>query len=151
MAEVKPERTNWRCEKISNRHRLYGLKTPAVDIDFLLLEHTYGIPAALVEYKDKHAREPNLDDSNYRAIKALADGYIRKLPFMIVFYCSDKWTYRVIPVNDTAKDSYAENQLMSEQEYVKSLYLLRNYVLEVGDELTISKLNNEIPENINLK
>ena len=39
MAEVRPERTGWRDEKLSQRHRMWGWDCPAVDIDFLLLGH----------------------------------------------------------------------------------------------------------------
>ena len=36
--EVRKERTGWRDEEISRRHRLWGVSCAATDIDFLLVE-----------------------------------------------------------------------------------------------------------------
>ena len=36
---VPRERTGWRDEEISRRHRLYGVSCPMIDIDFLVSEN----------------------------------------------------------------------------------------------------------------
>ena len=48
--EVRNERTGWRDEGISRRHRLWGVTCAATDIDFLLVEQNYNTPRAIVEW-----------------------------------------------------------------------------------------------------
>ena len=146
---VSPERTGWRCQKISERHREWGYNCPAVDLDFMVAEYNHGLPVALVEYKDKHAQPPNLDHPTYKALSALADGYTKPLPFLIAIYCPDEWWFRIIPVNDTAKDYYKTSLNLTEQRFVKSLYLLREKTLSDEDLAAIDKLNTTYPDGEN--
>lgn len=67
------ERTGWRDQEISRRHRRWGFHCMATDVDFLLVEHHVGMPIALVEYKHWRARPVNLDHPSYLALVALAD------------------------------------------------------------------------------
>jgi len=145
MNQVSKERTGWRCEKISRRHRTWGYNCPAVDLDFVVAEYNHEIPVALVEYKDVHAREPNLDDPTYKALAALADGYKNPLPFLIAFYNPDDWWFRVIPVNEAAKFYYEGRTLLTEQRFVKSLYYMRHKAILNKDQLLIEGLNNIAP------
>ena len=55
VMEVKKERSGWRDEGISRRHRLWGVSCSATDIDFLLVEYIYNTPKAIIEYKNEHA------------------------------------------------------------------------------------------------
>ena len=142
---VRQERTGWRCQEISKRHRLWGYNCPAVDLDFMVAEYNYGKPVALVEYKEKSARPPVLTHPTYQALTALADGYNDgPLPFMVVRYCTEVWWFDVIPVNDAAKSVFAalNGRKMSEQEFVKSLYWLRKRTLSERDKAVIAQLNN---------
>ena len=47
---VKEERSGWRDEMLSQRHRDWGFNCPAIDIDFLLIEYNSAKVKALVEY-----------------------------------------------------------------------------------------------------
>jgi hypothetical protein len=147
--QVSKERTGWRCEKISRRHREWGYNCPAVDLDFMVAEYNYGKPVALIEYKDKQAQPANVDHPTYKALIDLADGYKGgSLPCLIAVYCSENWWFNVYPLNDAAKNFYSHviGKTISEQRFVRSLYLLRKKVLTDEDELFISKLNNITPK-----
>ena len=48
---VRQERTNWRDQELSARHRTWGFNCPAVDLDFLMVEYNIGKPVGLIEYK----------------------------------------------------------------------------------------------------
>lgn len=147
---VRQERTGWRCQAISNRHRQWGYNCPAVDLDFVVAEYNHGKPVALVEYKDRHAKAPDIGHPTYCALCNLADGYSGgPLPFFIATYDPEDWWFRVLPINVKAIDHYrhlAKNEVLTEQRFVRSLYLLRKSVLDQNDELAISKLNDIVPD-----
>ena len=148
---VRQERTGWRCQEISKRHRVWGYNCPTVDLDFVVAEYNHGKPVAIVEYKDSHAEEPDLDHPTYKALGALAGGYNEgELPFMVVFYDSQDWWFRVIPVNDSARKHYKHcaGELLTEQRFVRSLYLLRKTVLDENDERAIAGLNDRLPQEV---
>lgn len=141
MAEcsVRQERTHWRDQEISLRHREWGFNCPAVDLDFLVAEYNIGKPVALVEYKHFNAQAPNLLHPTYRALTDLADGYRNKpLPFLVAFYWPEIWAFRILPVNDVARGSFAETEELSEFEFVRRLYRLRRLVLaqQIADKLS---------------
>lgn len=130
---VRVERTGWRDQEISNRHRMWGFNCPCVDLDFLVVEYNLGKPVALVEYKAKGAKEPLLDHATYRALKLLADGYsATPLPFMVVFYRTDIWAFQVRPINDEAKKWFSNKEVLTERDYVSRLYEMRNLALKEG-------------------
>lgn len=131
------ERSKWRDEAISLRHREWGFNCPMADIDFLAVEYNAGLPVAIVEYKQKRAQKPDIQHPTYRALKMLANR--AGLPFMIVFYCDEIWWFHVYPINHIALKHYPKPVLMTEQEYVTSLYKLRSQCVETN---IISKLNN---------
>ncbi len=120
---VRQERTSWRDEAISARHRLWGFDCPAVDIDFLQLEYNHALPAALVDYKAGKPRKLDLDGKSYRATCALADN--SQIPFVVVFYDSNHWVFWVIPVNGIAQQHFPQRLMMCERNYVSWLYRLR--------------------------
>lgn len=125
---VRPERTGWRDQKISERHRIWGYNCPAVDLDFLMVEYNVGRPVAIVEYKHQGAAMPSLVHPTYRALSVLAD--IAKIPFMIAFYHNEDWWFQIIPVNEDARKIYTHMQSMTETEFVRSLYDMRKRVIE---------------------
>lgn len=124
---VSQERTFWRDEAISQRHRLWGEACAAVDLDFILVEYSYGTPKALVEYKARGAKRPDLQHSNIRALCRLADA--SRIAFFVVLYDSTYWYVRVTPVNAVAKTYCSSEQVLSEREYVTLLYKLRGLSL----------------------
>jgi hypothetical protein len=138
------ERSGWRDEAISRRHRDWGFNCPAVDLDFLVVEYNLALPVALVEYKHHRARMPNLDHPSYQALLALADGFSPVLPFLIVFYWPETWAFRVHPVNDEARLTYHDAVGLSERRYVESLYHLRRLKVE---QVVLDRLHTELPPN----
>lgn len=146
--KASPERTGWRCEDISRRHREWGFNCPAVDLDFLMAEYNYSKPVALVEYKEARCADPNLQHPTYRTLANLADGYVEgSLPFVIAFYEPIAWWFRVLPVNDAARDHWRHcaNEILTEQRFVRGLYLLRKKVLDAADEAVLRRLNQHLP------
>lgn len=139
------ERTGWRDEAISARHREWGFNCPAADLDFVVIEYNLGAPVALVEYKHLAAFEPNLKHPTYMAHRTLANN--SRIPYMIVFYGKDPWWFRIIPANEFAADFFTPNQIMTEYEYVTKLYLIRSIAV---DEVVMRKLCRELPPEANL-
>lgn len=134
------ERTGWRDERISERHRHWGFNCPAVDLDFLVVEYNLGLPVALVEYKHFQATTPNLNHPTYRAIKRLAE--FSDLPFLIAFYWPEYWAFKVTPVNDVAAETYRPEVVLTERQFVQSLYHIRKLKIE---EHVYKALNTELP------
>lgn len=137
---VRLERTGWRDQEISNRHREWGFNCPAADLDFLVVEYNIGKPVALIEYKHHLANTPDIKHATYRALKDLADGYRgQPLPFLVGFYWPDIWAFRVWPINDIAKTAFEWDEICSEYEYVRRLYRLRRLALTRELEGRLSK------------
>lgn len=145
---VRQERTGWRCSAISERHRKWGFDCPAVDLDFVLAEYNYGLPVALIEYKERHAQLPDFSKPSYKALKALADGYKEgAIPFLVATYDAELWWFSVSPINDAARQYYRHclNQVLTEQRFVRGLLLLRKKVLTAADEAKLAELNTDLP------
>lgn len=141
---VRNERSGWRDEKISRRHRTWGFNCPAVDLDFLAVEYNIGLPVAIVEYKHWKAREPDTSHPTYRALLTLCDEHRRgSLPFLLAYYWPEFWGFRVRPLNTKAATSFKADEYLSELEYVDRLYRLRS--LTVSNEV-LARLNRERPE-----
>lgn len=127
MSLVRAERTGWRDQEISQRHRMWGWNCPAVDLDFLMVEYNVGRPVGLIEYKHYRAKKPDILHPTYRALAELAD--VANLPFLVAFYWPESWSFCVLPVNEYAKKHYTDWQPLSEREYVAGLYKLRRLKL----------------------
>lgn len=123
MTEVRKERTGWRDEALSARHREWGWDCPAIDIDFLMVEYDLGNPVAIVEYKNEHAAPQKASHPSYRAIIKLGD--LAGRPVFAVRYADDFSWFLVVPLNGVAKNFMPDRQKMSEQEWVSLLYRLR--------------------------
>lgn len=132
MPEVKQERTGWRDEALSKRHRSWGWDTPMVDIDFLVTEYDRGQPIAIIEYKNEYAKTQYSSHASYRSIKILCDR--ADIFFFAVRYASDFSWWKVISLNIKARKFLAaDQQMLDEQQYVSFLYKLRG--LEMPDDL----------------
>lgn len=148
MRPVAIERTGWRDAALSERHRQWGWNCPAVDLDFVMAEYNHGKTCALVEYKHRNARKPDLAHPTYQALADLANGYRGgPLPFFVAFYDDETWAFSVLCVNEAARRYYAgrENTWMTEQRFVESLYRLRKQVLDAQDQEAIQRLNFLLP------
>lgn len=137
------ERTGWRDQEISGRHRKWGFNCPAVDLDFLMVEYNLGYPVGLVEYKRYTAQQPNLKHPTYRALKKLAD--LAEIPFFIAFYYPDIWAFKITTVNEYSK-KYYDDKTYTERQYVKILYEIRSRRIE---ESVFNRLNNSLPKERN--
>lgn len=128
--DVKAERTGWRDEGLSLRHRWWGFDCPCVDIDFLLLEFDRGEPSALVEYKHENAREQVSGHPSYRALRKLCN--CASIPFFGTRYADDYSWFRAVPLNHFAKEWLSEATEMSEQDWVELLYKIRGNEMPEG-------------------
>lgn len=124
---VRQERTGWRDESLSRRHREWGFNCPAVDLDFLMVEYNLGKPVGLIEYKHFQARMPNLKHATYRALSELAT--VAELPFVVAFYWPSSWAFRIYPINGISKNHFRNPEDLSEREFVQRLYRLRRLKL----------------------
>ena len=74
-----------------------GLGPPALDLDFPMIEYSYGVPQALVEYKDWRAAVKLVTPS----FKALGSLYNKKgeqiLRLGVAFYWREPIAFLVVP------------------------------------------------------
>ena len=120
---VREERTEWRDLEFSKRHRKWGWDCPALDIDFLMIEYDYGIPIALVEYKNEYAITQHSSHPSYKALITL--GNLADLPVFACRYSNDLLWYKAVALNDKAHEWLPERKTMTEREWVTLLYDLR--------------------------
>jgi hypothetical protein len=147
-SKTRPERTHWRDQKLSERHRAWGFNCPAIDIDFLMVEFHTGKPVAIIDYKRYTGSIKNLNQKSIDAISTLANN--SNIPFFVVFYWDDVWAFQITAINNIAKNillqyKIDENKILTEQQYVYFLYKLRNIKLTKQEEELIKSLNNKLP------
>ena len=119
------ERTGWRDESISARHRTWGVACTAVDLDFVLVEHRSGMPNAIVEYKHERARKQYSSNPNYRALINL--GNASNIPVLACRYKNDFSKFIVTPLNTKAGEYVSPQTTFSENDYVRLMYEMRGY------------------------
>lgn len=139
MRDVKQERTGWRDESLSRRHRRWGWDCPAVDLDFLMLEYDHGKASAIVEYKNEHAAPQYASHPTYQAMIDL--GNRAGIPVIACRYADDFSSWKVVPLNEKAKEYIPNREEMKETDFVRLLYRLRGY--EVPDSV-LNGINVEI-------
>ena len=127
MPEVRPERTGWRDEALSRRHRRWGWDCPAVDLDFLFLEYDRGKASAIVEYKNEHAAPQYASHPTYQAMIDL--GNRAGIPVIACRYSDDFTKWNVVPLNAEAKKYIKERATLDEAGWVRLLYRIRGYEL----------------------
>jgi hypothetical protein len=139
---VKKRRTTFDERNAMERHRRYGWDAPCCDID--CLEYDKGIPKAIIEYKFHKAKIVDLDHLHptTKAKRHLADA--ANLPFFVVRYWEEMWTYFVRPANDIAAAKIGKERLVSEELYVRFLYLLRGRRL--SDDLDLHTTKDPVAE-----
>lgn len=137
MPEVRPERTGWRDEGLSRRHRRWGWDCPAVDLDFLFLEYDHGKASAIVEYKNEHAAPQYASHPTYQAMIDL--GNRAGIPVIACRYSDDFTKWIVTPLNKEAKKHVPQRVILDEVGWVSLLYKIRGYDLpqSVADGINI--------------
>ena len=127
--DVAPERTGWRDEKISLRHRMWGFDCPAVDVDFVMVEFDRARVVAIVEYKNEFAAPQYKTHPSYKALSDLATR--AKIPFIACRYGSDFSWWKCTPINSYAT-KYLDRQVeLSEKGWVTLLYSIRGRTMPV--------------------
>ena len=121
--EVAKERTGWRDQRISERHRMWGFDCPALDIDFLMLEYDYGVPSALIEFKHEAAPLIRMGHPGIRALKVLSTR--ANIPLFLVRYADDFSWFYVTPGNERANEYVPEPVRMNEPDWIQLLYRCR--------------------------
>ena len=141
MKVVKPENHEFRDGDLSLRHRLWGFDCPAVDLDFVVVEYNRGEASAIVEYKFAlGTTEPDLSHPSMRALAGLANA--AEIPFIVAFYTREPWTFRVFRGNKYARQVYREDgRLLTEREFVESLYFIRRRKLTFADDEHLAALD----------
>lgn len=130
---VKKERSGWRDEALSRRHREWGRPIHMTDIDFLVTEHRNGECKALVEYKHCLSDYEFDKSANAAALRHLASTERSPLPLFVVRYWTEPWTFAAYPANDSASALLAKTKIMCERDYVSFLHKLRG--LEIPPDL----------------
>lgn len=127
LPEVRAERTGWRDEALSRRHRKWGWDCPAVDLDFLFLEYDHGKASAIVEYKNEHAAPQYASHPTYQAMIDL--GNRAKIPVIACRYADDFSKWKVTALNDEALKYIPRRVELDEAGWVRLLYKIRGYDL----------------------
>lgn len=130
MPDVRRERTGWRDEALSARHRAWGWDCPMVDIDFLVAEYDAKEPVAIIEYKSEYAAPQRATNASYQVLIKLATW--AHIPFFNVRYACDFSWWKVTPLNGFAKDVQPVRCEVDEREFVTFLYRLRGRALPEG-------------------
>lgn len=126
---VAVERTGWRDEAISRRHRQWGWDVPGLDLDWPVCEYDRGRAAGLIEYKKESAARVNLGHTSIMALADLAGVDRGPLPAFVVRYAADFSWWDVTPFTERGRailQSY-ETVRLTEVEFVTLLYNLRGY------------------------
>ena len=134
------ERSNWRDQQISERHRRYGYRMPAVDVDFLLVEAGgWNMPKAIIEYKHQCSDHQKwIKKSGVTILRNL--GLMARIPFVVAFYDDRKWSFHVYPLNFFALKFLDKDALLTEQEFVRILYRMRDMEIRPDEEARIKTL-----------
>jgi hypothetical protein len=138
------ERTGWRDQEISNRHRVWGFNCPSVDLDFVMVEYNFGAPVAVVDYKHHLSSIPvGPSHPTMKALGSLYGANGEQLPFFVAYYWPETWAFRVKPFNDSAREILSTECCdMCEREWVQLLYALRQQHLS---HFVYSKLCAQLP------
>jgi len=130
------ERTGWRDEWLSNRHRKWGNDCPAVDIDFLMIEYNHKWPVALIDYK--YWTGKYLDTKNNASITAMINlANLAKIPAALSYYSKHPTNdicrgFKVQGLNEFSGKAFNTIIRMSEYDYVKWLYAKRGTKMPDG-------------------
>lgn len=138
---VRQERTGWRDQGLSQRHRQWGYDVPAVDIDFLVCEYDTNTPKACVEYKAMYGQPIQSNTSALKAVTALCDA--ARVPFFLVAYDPKDFWVSIKSMNAFGQKYVPFARYMSEARYVTFLYELRG---RTASPIVLSRCNYKVPK-----
>lgn len=140
------ERSGWRDEALSLRHREWGENAPAVDIDWPVIEYDRARAVAVIDYKESHSpRVGQPRDTSTRAFAGLATDAgrpafaVRYRPRMHVE--RGDWQFCVIALNELAQNNMPDRIRLDELEYVRWIYRLRGRAVPESVTRRIVQLN----------
>ncbi len=144
------ERSGWRDDSISKRHRTWGTDCPMVDIDTLWVEYTRARARAIVEYKHHAAgRQPVNDavrgfDPGSKAVSRLATAV--DIPaFIVRYWPGEPWRFEVFPLNDIARDLVGPTSVdLDEVGWVRLLYQVRGEPFPPQLERRLDELGSRV-------
>lgn len=130
------ERSGWRDERISRRHRKWGFHCPGTDLDFTLVEFNAGNPVAVVDYKLWSKPDPfkGVNPMSLRAMASLFNERGENLPFVVCRYWpdvvddGDAWAFEAFPMNKPARELFPNPDAwtsLSEKDWVEGLLKIR--------------------------
>lgn len=148
---TRHERSGWRCEWISRRHRRWGADCPGVDVDFLVAEYDAAKPVAIVEYKHINASPVFPTDPSIRTLADLANQYRPgPLPFLVVRYDPDWSCFMMMAGNNAARVKLRGHldHWISEKAFVTQLQALRFGTVSFRDRHIVDALPDFVPEHL---
>lgn len=138
------ERSGWRDERISARHREWGLHCPGTDLDFTLVEYNYGNPIAVVDYKLYSKPDPfkGVNPNSLRAMASLFNERGDRLPFVVCRYWPDDvkhgsaWAFEAFPMNKPARELLNPQAwtALTEEQWVAGLLKIRRTAIRDWDK-----------------
>jgi hypothetical protein len=138
------ERSGWRDERLSLRHREGGVNCPAADADFILFEYDQKIVRAIIEYKHEFAPPSSPSDANNQALKNIADR--AGIPFFACRYGENLDWFLAVPLNDLALKLLPSRERLSERGWVELLYKIRGRSmpeLKIFKEVSCERTNRD--------
>lgn len=128
---VKAERTGERDQWINDRHREWGFNAPAFDLDFAMVEYSYGEARAVVEYK-RFTAEVTVAHPSHKALAGLYNSRGEQIPAWLAKYWPDTGAFRVHILNPPARKLFGRTCLnLTERQYVARLFEVRGFDPEV--------------------
>ena len=138
MREVRKERTDWRDSRLDKIHNLFGYDCPCDNVEFLMIEYDQGTPVALVDYRLKGRNNSGPSKSVLELCKRRKE----EIPFLVTYYEISNRQMKNIDVvccNDSALKTIGNKKGISEKDYIKLMYSIREKIVpgrtEQGIEL----------------
>ena len=148
----------WRDRELSERHMKWGETLPAVDMDFVLIEHSWGQPAAIVDYT-RYDRTRPFERTNQDALgnlyrlefpydidAAIGVDSFKRIPFLVVRYWPNYWAFEAEARNDEARRLLGGRSALecTEQEWVGLIRRARGFESAIPQAIA-SHLNEITP------
>lgn len=149
MQRVRSERTNWRDSNLEGVHNQYGYELACDNVEFLMAEYDMSTPVAVIDYRLKGRLTSGPSD----AVLMLCSNREMIIPYFICEY--EVINYRLsnivcFPCNVPAESIVDKNEMLTEKEFVKRLYRIREKIVKGRAEqgITIAEsLSNTLSDS----